>query len=205
MITTQTALGQALTTIVTGLRLALRLAAARVPALGPLLLLLVHNRLGRMVQRLDRLAQLWQAGTLPKPRPTRPAQANQAEPRPQSPQRPYLPAGQAWLIRLAQPTVHYISHVELFLAQPDTKALIQATPEAGRILRPLCRMLGIALPAELRRPARPLPTPPGAPPQTVRASPPRRKPRSYQEFLAALPRPAAPAGPDFHASHVFRT
>ena len=192
-----TALGQAFTTIATGLRLALRLAAARIPALAPLLLLIVHNRLGRMVLRLDRLALLWQEGRLPKPRPTR---APQAEPRPQSPQRPYIPAGQAWLIRLAQPAVHSIYPVELFLARPDTQAFLQAVPQAGRLLRPLCRMLGITPPAILKRPRMP-----PAPPRPVRPRAPCREPRTYQAFLATLAPPPAPAGPDFYASHIFRT
>ena len=197
MTSTSTALGQALTTIITGLRLALRLAATRVPALAPLLLLTIHNRLGRMVLRLDRLALQWQAGTLPKPRPARP---QAAEPRPQSPQRPYIPAGQAWLIRLAQPAVHSIYPVELFLARPDTQAFLQAVPQAGRLLRPLCRMLGITPPAILQRP-RPRP----APPRPVRPRAPCREPRTYQAFLATLAPPPAPAGPDFYASHIFRT
>ncbi len=197
MIATSTALGQAFTNIATALRLGLRIAAARIPALAPLLLLTIHNRLGRMVLRLDRLALQFQAGTLPKPCPARP---QAAEPRPQSPQRPYIPAGQAWLIRLAQPTVHAISQVELFLARPDTHALIEAAPQAGRLLRPLCRMLGITPPAILK-----LPRKPPASPRPVRPRTPRREPRTYRAFLATLAPPPAPTGPDFYASHIFRT
>ena len=202
MIITSTALGQALTTIVTGLRLVLRLHAARIPALAPLLLLVIHNRLGRMAQRLDRLTLLWQENRLPKPRAITPPSATAPEPRPPSPQRPYIPSGQAWLIRLAQPSAQYITHLEIFLARPDTQALVEAAPQAGRILRPLCRMLGVKLPPELRRPRR-HPSCPPAPPRPTRAHPPRRKPRSLRDFLATLPRPASPEGPDFFASHVF--
>ena len=197
MIPTATALAQAFANIINGLRLGLRLAAARVPALAPLLLLIVHNRLGRMVQRLDRLTLLWQTGRLPKPHPPRAARATASQP---AAERPYLPTGQAWLLRLAQPAAHAISHVERFLVQSDTQALIRATPQAGRILRPLCRMLGIPLPVELRLPPRP-----PAPQKSLRTVPPRRQPRSYQDFIAKLPRPAAPGGPNFHESHIFRT
>jgi hypothetical protein len=62
------------------------------------------------------------------------------------------PGGHAWLIRLVEPTAQFAGQIEALLQDPEITALLQAAPQAGRIFRPLCRMLGIALPAPLRRP-----------------------------------------------------
>ena len=45
-------------------------------------------------------------------------------------------------------------------ASPDTRALVEAAPQAGRLLRPLCRALAIDPPAWLRLPGTPEPPPP---------------------------------------------
>jgi hypothetical protein len=44
--------------------------------------------------------------------------------------------------------------MEWMLAQLDMQELIAAAPQMGRVLRPLCRMLGVSLPAALRPPRR---------------------------------------------------
>ena len=161
MITTTTPLGQNLADIVRGLCAVLRLHAART---GPLsaLLSFIHNRIVRVVLRLDHLALCWQAGTLPTPRPARIRAPGIAKP-PQF----QVPSGYAWLIRLAQPTVHFGSHIQIFLMDPQTQALVAAAPQAGRMLRPWCRMLAIEIPAYLRLPPRP---------RASRAGVPRAKP-----------------------------
>ena len=128
-------------------------------ALVPMLSLLTW-RLGRIAQRLDRLMLRWQAGTLPRPRPPHaPRPAAEASPCINVPRINvppiYVPQGHAWLIRLVQPTAQYIPQLERFLADPQTRALVAAAPQAGRLLRPLCRMLAIAPPDWLRLPARP--------------------------------------------------
>ena len=130
-------------------------------ALVPMLSLLTW-RLGRVAQRLDRLMLRWQAGTLPQPRPVRaPRRRPAAEASPPIYVPPiYVPQGHAWLIHLVQPTAQYMPQLERFLADPQTRALVAAAPQAGRLLRPLCRMLAIAPPEWLRLPARPRPLQP---------------------------------------------
>ena len=128
-------------------------------ALVPMLSLLTW-RLGRIAQRLDRLMLRWQAGTLPRPRPPHaPRPAAEASLRINVPRINvppiYVPQGHAWLIRLVQPTAQYMPQLERFLADPQTRALVAAAPQAGRLLRPLCRMLAIVPPDWLRLPARP--------------------------------------------------
>jgi hypothetical protein len=114
------------------------------------LLALANERLFRLAGRIDRLAHHWQHGTLPKPRAPRPA-ARRA-PRPAQPR---LPTPHAWLIRLAQPTAQLRGQMEALLDRADTRALVEAAPQAGRLLRPLCRALAIPPPDWLRLPPRP--------------------------------------------------
>ena len=123
-----------------------------IPALAPFIQLLL-NALQRKARRLERLLTLWQAGRLPQPRPQRP----HAAPRePESPKRLRLPCRRAWLVRMIQPTAVFGCHLELLLTHPDIQALIAATPQAGRILRPVLRMLGVhPTPPILFRPAPP--------------------------------------------------
>ena len=117
------------------------------------LLSLIHWRVARMLRRLDQLAGHWQAGTLPMPRP------RAATPRPNRKPQPRLPSGRHWLVRALQPTAQFIPHIEAFLARPDTRAFVEGVPQAGRILRPLCRGYGIAPPPWLALPE-PTPRPP---------------------------------------------
>ncbi len=66
-----------------------------------------------------------------------------------------LPQGDGWLLPLvpmhAATAGSQLTHM---LAQPEMAALIAGVPTLGRVLRPLARMLGVVLPAELRLPAR---------------------------------------------------
>ncbi len=146
-------------------------------ALAPLVLFL-WNYLQRKVRRLERLLTQWQAGRLPKRRAARPKSAPPepatGEPAPSSTPKPLrLPSRRAWLVRLVQPTAVFGSQLEVLLTHPDIQALIAATPQAGRILRPIFRMLGVhPLPAILRRsapPRRPRPVKAAAPVERVTA------------------------------------
>ncbi|MCC7283005.1 MAG: hypothetical protein IT556_11525, partial [Acetobacteraceae bacterium] len=67
---------------------------------------------------------------------------------------------------------------ETLLATPEATEFLTAVPQAGRILRPLCRMLGLTPPACLRLPERP--------------RPPHQKPRAEPR---AAPPPHPPARP----------
>ncbi|MCC6717078.1 MAG: hypothetical protein IT555_04275 [Acetobacteraceae bacterium] len=108
-------------------------------------------RIGRTAQRFQRLYDRWQNGTLPEPRPSRAGQ-----PRPARPARAYFPRRRAWL---ATTTDHHVrghaSQLAHLLARPDFGDFLAAVPRAGRLLRPLCHMLGIDVPAPILRPAKP--------------------------------------------------
>ena len=58
--------------------------------------------------------------------------------------RPRLPSQKAWLVRaLGWEAAGYGSQLEALLAEPEMQALLGSVPAVGRILRPLCRMLGV--------------------------------------------------------------
>ena len=135
-----------LTAVLKGMRLALGpyVNAAQTPVLR-----LAYDRIGRAATRFHSLFTRWQTNTLPTPR-TRPAQSRQRAPK------PYFPAGRAWL---AGSTDHHVrghaSQLEHLLNHPDMPAFLTAAPQAGRILRPLCHMLGIHMPPPLLLSPRP--------------------------------------------------
>ncbi len=56
-----------------------------------------------------------------------------------------LPRGLAWLLRLVPEAAVYGSQLNHLLSDPEMVALLQAAPQMGRLLRPLCQMLGIRL------------------------------------------------------------
>jgi hypothetical protein len=144
------------TTILTGLRAALAARAATDRALTALLVL-VWSRLARLQTRLERLIAHWRAGTLPTPRPSRAGQ-----PRKRS-SKPNLPTAPAWLVaRVGYTAAVFGSQLQHALSDPELAAFLAAAPQANRLLRPLCRMLGIEPPIPLPRtprPARPKPPP----------------------------------------------
>jgi len=166
LISTTTPLGHAVAAVIAGIRAVVAHHAARAGALTPLLVR-IYWHLSRIATRLDRLAQHCQAGTPPPPRASRPAQSRPARPRDP------LPAGHAWLFRFVQPTAQFTGQVQALLADPRTEALVQAAPQAGRLLRPLCRMFGFTPPDFLRLPPRP------AAPRPSRAKPPKPPPATH--------------------------
>ncbi len=67
-----------------------------------------------------------------------------------------LPRRFAWLcVLVPYHAAGYASQLRHLLADPEMVALLAATPRLGKILRPLCQMLGIE--AELLSPQQPLP------------------------------------------------
>ena len=55
-----------------------------------------------------------------------------------------LPSARGWLVRaLGYEAAGYGSQLAALLAEPELQALLTTVPAAGRILRPLCRMLGV--------------------------------------------------------------
>lgn len=175
-----------LTHILTGLRAAIAAHAARPHAESALmpwprpaearpprpqpptaLFTLAWAYIGRTARRLENLIARWHTNTLPTPRaprlrPTRPQDATK-------PGKPRLPRGRAWLAATAGfHTRGRASQLNHLIESPDFKDFLAAAPQAGRLLRPLCHILGIAphlaLPPRPRppriRPPRPTPTPP---------------------------------------------
>ena len=144
------------------------------------LTVLLWSRLQRAIARFTRLA----AGA-PPPRkrktPARPARARSA---------PDLPRRRGWLLAPVPEATAAASQLCAFLAEPETRALLAAEPRLGRILRPLCRTLGILLPAPQSRARRPR-----APVTPVAAEPPARPHRPARPGTYPLRRPRAPPAP----------
>jgi hypothetical protein len=94
-----------------------------------------------------------------------------ARPKPRRAPQRLLPNQHAgWLIRLVPEAAIGCSRLQHLFADPDMVALAATAPQLGRLLRPLCRGVGIALPDYLKPPA----SPPGPSPRTPR---PARAPR----------------------------
>jgi len=122
------------------------------PGLGPLLIL-VWNRLSRLRRRFAALAGKFHAGTLPAPRtPRRRARPTTERPPSQLPRKP------GWLGRLL-PEPWWLGGcrdpLRRLLKDPELLALLAATPQAGRLLRPLYCLLGDPPPPVLQLPNRP--------------------------------------------------
>ena len=114
--------------------------------------LLLTHRINRVAQRFRALFARWQAKTLSAPRPSRAGSPSTRHPETR------LPTTRGWIgahIPAAAPcagTLEYLLH-----HTPQMRDFVQAAPQAGRLLRPLCRMLGLIVPDYLRLPPRPKP------------------------------------------------
>jgi len=155
-------------------RLAGEAIAGRSKTLSGPLLILLWTRLQVVSRRLAALAARAAAGRaltrrhitpLPPIRRTPPAPF------------PHLPHKFAWLVRLVPEAACHGSQLRHLLAEPEMEALLAVSPQARRLLRPLCRMLAVE------------------PPQAVpRAKPPPDRPdRSACDAAAPPPRFARPA------------
>ena len=172
-----TPLAHWLTLIVGGLQKAAAARAGRDHAVAPLVMPL-WTRLARLTARFDALVARLTAGHLPAERPAAPARPRTRSARKAPAAGLRLPRGRAWLIRLLPgEAASYGCQLQALLADLQMAALLAAAPEAGRILRPLCRLLAIApegslalpsaagKPAPTPRPAKPAPPP--APPSAI--------------------------------------
>jgi hypothetical protein len=107
---------------------------------GPLVCL-IWTRLRRMAARFSALAAQVRSGALPSPSSLRTRAASRPA-RPHPPQR--LPNRFAWLVRLAgSEAACFAGQMQHLLSDPEMVALLSAAPQMGRVLRPLCRMLGV--------------------------------------------------------------
>ena len=131
---------------------------------GPLLVLIWQRVRTAGAQASAVLARM-QAGTLrryPHRRTPRPSVA----PRSRA-SRGALPRAPDWLVRLIPETAVSAAQLQTLLSQPEVPALLESAPQLRRALRPLCRMLGVALPC----PAKPAPAPPDPPEASAAAVP----------------------------------
>ena len=56
-----------------------------------------------------------------------------------------LPSGRGWIVReLGWEAAAYLGAMEVLLAEVATRTALLDAPRAGRILRPICRMLGVS-------------------------------------------------------------
>ena len=126
--------------------------ASRTWVMAPLVLLL-WPYLNRLTARFDSLVTRWREGRLASPAPRGP------HARTHRPNAKRLPQTIGWLIQLTPQGAGAASQLRHLFADPEMVALLDAGPQAGRLLRPLCRMLGIRpspdLPASLFAPPRP--------------------------------------------------
>ncbi len=155
--------------------------AARGPGgfLATPLLVLLWSRLKQASVRILRLAA--RAGTPPAPRAAL-RQPAARQPVQHPPRR--LPHRAGWLLQPVPDARAIAAQLQHLLAQPDMAALLAAAPGIERLLRPLCRMLGVTRPT---LPPRPVPPSRPAPRQAPPSPPP--PPASPQSRALALGRP----------------
>jgi hypothetical protein len=128
------------TPLLTRLLAAIAVVAARERALT-VLLVVVWGRIGRISTRLERLIALWRAGMLPKPRARRGRIAGTAASKPVS----VFPRTPSWLLVAVREAAPFAAGLESMLSEAECEAFLAAAPQARRLLRPLCRMLGVGL------------------------------------------------------------
>jgi len=139
---------------------------------GPLLILL-WTRLQALSRRLAALAAWAAAGRALTRRRGLNVAPRAPTRRPPPAPFPRLPHKFAWLVRLVPEAACYGSQLRHLLAEPEMAALLAASPQARRLVRPLCRMLAVPPPAV---PGAPPPDPPDPPLSDAAAAPPRSPP-----------------------------
>jgi hypothetical protein len=139
----------------------------------------IRRKLGMVQMRFASLAKRFHDGTLtpPKPRVKPPASPDGSAPRTRPP--PILPRRFGWLCRLVPSLASAAgAQMERLLDDPELEAMAKASPEVGKLIRPLLWMTGrtppayLALPPRVRR-ARAAPKP--APARLPRAAPAERQ------------------------------
>lgn len=151
--------------LLSDLQAAIAVVSARHRALTPLLVA-VWGRIGRMRTRLERLIALWRAGCLPAPR-LRGSRAGEVRTRVRTTSA--LPTAPAWLLVAVREAAALGAQLESMLSQAECVEFLAAVPQARRILRPLCRMLGVGVAARKVRKPRAIWEMPAAPVAAVKA------------------------------------
>ena len=145
----------------------------------------------RIRQRFIKLYTSWTNGTLKPPRQRKPLASlpsrscaggagggptvPETQPTPGLPIKPKAPRKKGWVTHLAPPCAEAGGWLSYFLQREDMPAFLKAVPRAGRLLRPLCQMLGVQLPEYLKLPPRP-------------RTPRKRKPRPHYGHGGKYPR-----------------
>ena len=108
--------------------------------LSEVLALLLYRRLGEICRKIERLAARFQAGRLWR----RGARAKAGARATAKTGARIWPGRFAWLVRVAgYQAAGYGCQLRHILEQPEMVELLKASPQAARILRPVCRMLAI--------------------------------------------------------------
>ena len=133
----------------------------------------LHNRLNRITSRFARLMALTAAGRPPRVRVQKPRAAKPREPHLPRLSDVYIPRTRGWLLRdLAHHGGLITQLLETLLNEAETIALLEAAPQAAKLIRPLCHILAVTAPAVI---------PPRVPaprrPRAKRPSDPRRMSR----------------------------
>ena len=137
--------------IVAGLAALVAWRFLRLPHLVALIIPL-WTRLTRTARRFDRL--VLRPARPPKPRADSAEKSQLSSVDNARPRSAALPSGRGWLVReLGYEAVAFGLQLEALLAEPAMQAMLAALPGAGRILRPLCRMLGVSASAMPPAPA----------------------------------------------------
>jgi len=140
--------------------------------LSHVVMMLLYRRLGEICGKIERLATRFQAGLLRLHGPRTGAVVRGAAKKGAR----IWPGRFAWLVRVAgYQAAGYGCQLRHILEQPEMVELLKASPQAARILRPVCRMLAIE--TSLLRPGVVVPEP------VIRVRKPRvRKPRVPIDF-----------------------
>jgi hypothetical protein len=189
-----TGLSDRLALIIEGLCRALGAHATKERSAAPLMHL-AWVRLRRLSARFAALVAAIRAGRLVPARAARRRTdtAPATSPLPDFPQEYALPRGFGWLLRLAPGTAVFGSQVQHWLEDPELTSLLAEAPQAGRTLRPLCRMLGIRPPPALRAPRREPPA--SSIPASGRSADPGGRPPDAPSWPLQPPRPAGVRSP----------
>jgi len=108
--------------------------------LSHLVMMLLYRRLGEICGKIERLAARFQAGRLWR----RTSGARVGVRRAAKTGARIWPGQFAWLVRKAgHQAAGYGCQLQHVLEQPEMVELLKASPQAARILRPVCRMLAI--------------------------------------------------------------
>ena len=121
----------------------------------------VSAQAGRAFGRIERMLARFRAGKLR----TGATFPNRKAPEATNPRASALPRKFGWLVIAGKhQAAGYASQLQHLMAEPEMAELLEASPQARRVLRPLCRALAIELtwtvtPPRPRKPRKPRPKP----------------------------------------------